>query len=142
MRQSCCALLVLLTLAVDFAQATPPTPQLSSNSLDVRSATVHYRPQRRTVSPYLSLVPGNLNLPAINYFNIVRPEIVQTQVNRDQGSEIRQLELEFRNVAAEAKAAEADATGVVRPKVGFQTQRKYFDVKMNRTLQAAEPKTR
>ena len=74
------------------AQAVPPQPGIQPNSLEVTSTGRRYRPQRRTVSPYLALVPGGLaNLAAIQYFTLVQPEITQIQINKEQGNALQKL---------------------------------------------------
>ena len=59
---------------------------VSRNSLNIKTVTPgRYRPQKPTVSPYLALSPGAVgNLAAVNYFTIIRPEIVQRQISQER----------------------------------------------------------
>lgn len=120
--------------------AAPPPPGIQSNSLDITSpGGLRYRPQRRTVSPYLALVPGGLgNLAAINYFNVVQPEVVQLQINAQQEVALQKLEAQTTAVAAEE--AEGEAKAIIRQRSSFMTHRKYFGQPIYGSTQAKPDK--
>jgi hypothetical protein len=123
---------LLPVLLTGVARAVPPSAGLQRNSLSVTSTAGRYRPQRPTVSPYLALVPGGLgNLAAINYFNIVKPELSQLQVNDQQGMEIRNLKNELQGAVGEIEAVEEAA--VKKQAAGFMTHHKYFGLPTNQS---------
>ncbi len=122
---------VSLSFSTLVARAVPPQPGLQRNSLTVKSSGNRYRPQRPTVSPYLALIPGGLgNLAAINYFNVVKPELAQMQINEQQGNEIQKLETAKLGGMI---AGEEDENAKVRQSAAFMTHAKYFGQPINRT---------
>ena len=124
---------LLSILLAGASQAVPPSPGLQRNSLSVTSTAGRYRPQRPTVSPYLALIPGGLgNLAAINYFNVVKPELTQLQINDQQGLQNRKLENELQGAVGELEAAEEAV--IKKQAAGFMTHQKYFGLPTNQSV--------
>jgi len=124
--------LVYLTLPAVIAQAAPPDAGLQPNSLQVENSGRRYRPKRKTVSPYLALTPGGLgNIAAINYFNVVQPEVVQLQINQDQYNAL--LKLEGKGPGAAAEEGEELEVKTLRQSAGFMTHHKYFAQPINKS---------
>src|SRR5271163_885622 len=95
--------LIYLILSAAVAQAAPQEPGIQPNSLQIRSkGGRRYRPQKPTVSPYVALTPGGLgNIAAINFFNVVQPELQQLQINQEQYNAVLKLEGKGPGPAAE-----------------------------------------
>jgi hypothetical protein len=131
--------LIYLTLPAVAAVAAPPVPGLQPNSLEVESQGRRYRPQRRTVSPFLALTPGGLgNLAAINYFNVVQPEVQQLQINQQQYDALLKLEGKGPGPAME----EGEELGTVpKERASYMTHHKYFAQPINQAgLKKADKK--
>jgi hypothetical protein len=69
------------------------------------------------------LAPGGLGgSAAINYLTVVRPELMQRQVNQQQGFQLYEIERQLR----QAEDDEAEYRALNKPETGFMTQKKYF----------------
>jgi len=123
---------VLAGLMGTGAWAAPPQANLSRNSLSVRSTGPRYSPQRRVISPYLSIAPGNIgNLAAVQYFNLVQPLIQQRSINEQQVGSVQRLQTEINTNAEEIQDLEQ---GEKRNPSGYLTHQKYFNQPLNGAL--------
>jgi hypothetical protein len=78
---------------------------------------------------------GTGGLQALNLFNIVQPQVVQQQINQQQGSAIQQLRTDLQSTRTELNGdEEGGLAGTARPTVGYLTQRKYFAQPLNHSL--------
>ncbi len=125
---------ILAGLMGGAALAIPPQPNLSRNSLSVRSVGPRYVPQRRTLSPYLSVVPGNVaNLSAVQFFNLVQPQIQQRNFNEQQLGSVQRLQTEIDTNAEEI--GDLEKIGKRNPS-GYMTHQRYFNQPLNSNLTA------
>lgn len=78
--------------------------------------------QRPTVSPYLQLLNNNfIDVP--NYQTLVRPQIEQQQINRQQQAELQNVQRQVSQNAAQAAGAVSQPAGPSRIRgTGHQTQ--------------------
>jgi hypothetical protein len=126
------AVAVLSLYLAETAQALPPKGNIKRNSLTVTSPTYRYRPQRPVVSPFLALAPNGVGtLSVINYFSIVQPQVIQQQINQQQGAAIQQLSNQVQSTSTELAEEEGARP---RPAIGYMTQRKYFAQPLNHSL--------
>ncbi len=107
-------------------QAAPRTPSLGNDTLNLKSPSARYSPQRPAISPYLAITQ-NSNLTFINYFTITQPLFAQRQASRQQSSDIQQLEnqVQFEQQEIDAMTGQR-AIGSTGHRAGFMTQGTYF----------------